>query len=70
MHEERSLKTTLFVICEAVAIGAALLLLPVSLIDLFFGVSLLSLFAAIALVAVVATAVVTILVARRRWFGD
>ena len=70
MREERSPKDIVLAVLEVVAMGAALLLLPISVIDLVFDVDLLSLFALVALIAVVATAVVTMVSIRRRWFRD
>ena len=47
-------------ICEAAAIGAAILLLPAALIDLVFGTDLLGLLAQVALATVAVAAIVIV----------
>ena len=52
-------------VLEVIAMGAALLLLPIRLIDLVFDADLLSVFVVAALIAVVVTAAATVISIRR-----
>jgi hypothetical protein len=61
MQEEGSRKETIVAVLELIAMGAALLLLPICLIDLAFDVDLLSVFVVAALIAAVATAGATVI---------
>ena len=65
MQEEGSPKDVIVAVLEVIAMGAALLLLPICLIDLVFDADLLSVFVVAALIAVVATAGATVISIRR-----
>jgi len=65
MQEEGNPKDVMVAVLEVIAMGAALLLLPICLIDLVFDADLLSVFVVAALIAVVVTAAATVISIRR-----
>ena len=60
----------MLVACEALAVGAGLLLLPAALFDLAFGTDLFSILAQTMCIAVVFTAILTCMAITQGWFAD